>query len=539
MSIQTLMNQVLSSGGYATVLTSFIAMIFSIILFKVLGKRDDLAGISMPPSPSWLWGHDKEVFENNVGDSYTKWLNQLGFVIKIRGAFFHPEILLVADTKACTHILQTNIYDYHHSKIVRPRIERLLGRSLGWVEGAREHRRMRGLVAPSLTPENIKAMSPQIYAAAEDARQHTEEMIVAGGGKKIFNAMDLTGRTTLDITGRVAFDHNFKLGLDEDAQAILGAWRKMVNIGMQFKGFMALTLLRRFPWLNHVPITSNRGQNKVKTTIQQGVAQELVKRGSTEDGALASSDNGKGKDLLSLLVEATNQGRIPRQEMMDHITMFIMAGHETTGQTLAYTLWLLGKRPDIQEKLRQEVLDFAGEPSYDQISNKLPYLDAVTKEALRMFPALPYMERVATKNDVLPLQTPIITSDGKTITEVPVRKGQIIVLPIIAMNRLDAIWGDGTEFRPERWLKPLPNPELLPHGYGNTLTFSEGPRNCVGFRLGIFQFKAVLFTFVKNLRFTDTGAELGHKMCSSLQPYVVGELENAPNIPVSVSCVDQ
>ncbi len=173
-----------------------------------------------------------------------------------------------------------------------------------------------------------------------------------------------------------------------------------------------------------------------------------------------------------------------------------------------------------------------------------------------MFPALPYMERVATKDDVLPLQTPITTPDGRTITEIPISKGQIIVLPIIAMNRLDAIWGDGMAFRPERWLEPQPNPSLLPHGYGNTLTFSEGPRNCVGFRLGgcfstiispilnsprvvsrigIFQFKAVLYTFIKTLKFTDTGANLGHKMCSSLQPYVVGDLASAPNIPIELS----
>ena len=48
--------------------------------------------------------------------------------------------------------------------------------------------------------------------------------------------------------------------------------------------------------------------------------------------------------------------------------MFLMAGHETTGQTLAYTLWELGKRPDIQAKLREEVMNFPGDPSYDDIS---------------------------------------------------------------------------------------------------------------------------------------------------------------------------
>lgn len=88
------------------------------------------------------------------------------------------------------------VLSVEHSKVVRPRIERLLGRSLGWVEGASEHKRMRGLVGPSLSPENIKAMTPHIYAAAEDALTHAQKEIRTSGGSQVFNAMDLTGRTT-------------------------------------------------------------------------------------------------------------------------------------------------------------------------------------------------------------------------------------------------------------------------------------------------------------------------------------------------------
>lgn len=57
-----------------------------------------------------------------------------------------------------------------------------------------------------------------------------------------------------------------------------------------------------------------------------------------------------------------------------------MAGHETTSQTLSYTLWELARNPDKQARLREEIRQYkGGDPGYDDFS-KLPYLDAVCRE---------------------------------------------------------------------------------------------------------------------------------------------------------------
>lgn len=69
-------------------------------------------------------------------------------------------------------------------------------------------------------------------------------------------------------------------------------------------------------------------------------------------------------------------------EIYDHIVTFIVAGHETTAGALAWTLHALATNQDIQTKLRDELLNFAGEPTYDDFSNPdtFPLLDAVCKE---------------------------------------------------------------------------------------------------------------------------------------------------------------
>jgi hypothetical protein len=120
-----------------------------------------------------------------------------------------------------------------------------------------------------------------------------------------------------------------------------------------------------------------------------------------------------------------------------------MTGHEATTLTLGFSIWEISRNPDIQQRLRAELQSFSAEPTYDDYLSKLPYLDAILKEtygslatsriidfltlldSLRMYPGLPYMERVATKHDVIPLSRPIDSSNGRSLNEVQILPGQV------------------------------------------------------------------------------------------------------------------
>ncbi|PCH34872.1 cytochrome P450 [Wolfiporia cocos MD-104 SS10] len=221
-------------------------------------------------------------------------------------------------------------------------------------------------------------------------------------------------------------------------------------------------------------------------------------------------------------------------DIMEVTAKATIAGHETTTLTLGYSILELARRPKIQERLREELMAFPGEPTYDDYSSRLPYLDAVLKETLRLYPGLPYMERVATKADVIPLGQNVMLSDGQCVKELVVQPGQTIVIPILSMHRLDSVWKDADTFRPERWLEDLPPREQLYSGWANTLAFSDGPRKCIGLRLAVFQYKVIMTTLITRCRFEDTGAKLLLKISSSLQPWVVGQTEKGPQIPVDV-----
>lgn len=82
----------------------------------------------------------------------------------------------------------------------------------------------------------------------------------------------------------------------------------------------------------------------------------------------------------------------------------ILAGYETTANTLAYSIYLLGKNPEAQQRLLQEVDQFPGQPGYDSL-HQFPYAAAVISEALRLYPPATMLSRVAT-DDVQVSQQP-------------------------------------------------------------------------------------------------------------------------------------
>ena len=102
--------------------------------------------------------------------------------------------------------------------------------------------------------------------------------------------------------------------------------------------------------------------------------------------------------------------------------------------TLARILQLLAFAPGIQDRLRAELQEAPEMLSYDE-SNALPYLDAVCRETLRLYPAVPFIEREALKDWVVPLRYSLKGKDGNTITEIKVRKGTKVYVSLREANR--------------------------------------------------------------------------------------------------------
>ncbi len=96
-------------------------------------------------------------------------------------------------------------------------------------------------------------------------------------------------------------------------------------------------------------------------------------------------------------------------------------------------------------------------------------------------------------DEVIPLSAPITSESGARLDSVPVPKGTTVVIPIRAINRSTAIWGENAkEFVPERWMESenglTPGAKQI-QGYHHLLTFSDGPRICLGRGFAVAEFK--------------------------------------------------
>ncbi|CAF4776288.1 unnamed protein product [Pieris macdunnoughi] len=192
--------------------------------------------------------------------------------------------------------------------------------------------------------------------------------------------------------------------------------------------------------------------------------------------------------FLDLLIRQSDlQGGYTDLELREEVLTFIIAATDTSATAMGFTLKLLGKYPEIQQRVFKE-LDAVFEGS-DRLLHKhdlakLQYLERVIKETLRLFPSVPFVIRKA-------------EYDTQLNEDITLPKGAGIICSIWGVHRNPTIWGpDADCFDPDRFLpkrcKDLPACAYIP--------FSFGPRNCLGYKYAMMSMKTALSTLLRRYR---------------------------------------
>src|SRR2546426_2491599 len=195
-------------------------------------------------------------------------------------------------------------------------------------------------------------------------------------------------------------------------------------------------------------------------------------------------DEREYNDVLAMLMSAESgeepETKLTEKQIHDHILTFLAAGHETTAITLVWTFYLLSQYPQVRAKLQADICDvLAGrEPTLDDLA-KLPYLDWVLNESMRLYPPAWLQMRFVAKESEL---------DGMRL---PV--GTLLIMSQWVIHRLPDIWQDAEMFKPERW-DPVNGQQIPPGAY---FPFGGGPRTCIGMPLAQLEARLILASILQ------------------------------------------
>jgi cytochrome P450 len=267
---------------------------------------------------------------------------------------------------------------------------------------------------------------------------------------------DEMARYALDIAGLTLFGRRIGTQSAEICRAVHGlsqiAFRETTSI---------------FPIPPFLPTSSNRYKKQVVALMKKTIGDIVASR-------LAEGTQDKN-DLLSILIEHHRQDR---QAIEEDTMSLLIAGHETSGATLAWLFLLLARHKDVLARIHAE-LDTAGEISFESLK-QLPYLVAAVQESMRLYPAAyALFARRACEDVVL---------EGITI-----REGELVqLLPFITQR--DGRWfKESDAFRPERFMGEATWPR---YAY---FPFGAGPRVCIGQSFGMMEVLATAVVLLKDL----------------------------------------
>ncbi|KAJ7584778.1 cytochrome P450 [Mycena floridula] len=540
-------------------------------LLRHLVKKNPLDNIPGPPPKSFWKGNFIELFNPNAWDFHHRIAKDYGNVVRI-DSFFGDKQLFVFDPQALYHIIIKDQTQYDPSPQAISGNLMIFGKGLLSTLGS-THRKQRKMLNPVFSIAHMRAMTPVFYSIAHKLRDTLTAQVKAGPKEASqllgpsylpsnpisqIDMLHWMARTALELIGQSGLGHSFD-SLTVDAPPSVYAESIKELIPVVFKMFAARTYI--LPWAIHIGPASFRRfivnilpwktlhQARDKTDLMYRTSVDIynAKKRALESGDDAAAQQiTEANDIMGILMranmEASEQDRLAEDELIGQMSTLIFAAMDTTSTALSRTLQLLTANTESQEKLRQEIKaareENGGDIPYNELTT-LPYLDAVCRETLRLYPPVSQIVKTANQDTVLPLSSPMRGVDGSELNEIFVPKDTYINVSILSANRNPDIWGpDALDWKPERWLNPLPSTVKNapnPGVYSHLMTFSGGGKSCIGFKFSQLEMKVVLAVLLDTFRFSPVEKEIYWEMASIASPIVKEVGSDLHQLPCQVA----
>jgi cytochrome P450 len=362
-------------------------------------------------------------------------------------------MIATQDPGLIDHVLRANHKNYHKSVIQTEKLGKFLGKGLLTSNGE-YWLKQRRLIQPGFHVDKIHAL----YRIIKDTVDSSLDKFPIGRQVDVYPLMY---NLAFEIVIRSLFNIKVPLKAQQQLSRFVRETQEFVikEVRQPHKSW----------WFN---LSGEVSRNLKKAEEARAIIREIIQERKKSDQ--------KFNDLLDMLLDARyedNGEAMHEGQVIDEILILLIAGHETTANALAWTLYLLANHPAELERLRRSTLGL----TINECVINDP-LNAVIKESMRLYPPAWISDRVALADD--------------SYKDFTFPKGSIIVVFYYGLHRDEKHWKDATSFIPQRFEKKNIDKEKLKAYY----PFGAGPRLCIGNNFAMAEMVIFLQAFVQ--RFT-------------------------------------
>ena len=378
---------------------------------------------------------------------------------------FKLPIFIANSPATVEHVMSTrhDIYQRKSPFMIKA-LEPLLGDGL-FVSDGETWKKHREIESHAFKPNFLKQYSRVMVECANEWRDHFEKNYK----NKPFMMLNEMAGLTAEILSRTMFGD--EMGR-ENSKLIVDGFTEYQSTIKQMDISIFLGLPEWFPRLPQKKLTIAKAKQIHK--IVDAIIEKFIKI------------PGESDTLLSYLLKSYSSNSsesLTLQQIRNEAVVILMAGHETTANTLAWAFYLLSIDSRVRTKLSEELRTVIGNrtPTFDDVPN-LHYTRAIIEETLRLYPPVPVLSRQAMDDD--------------HIGDVAIKKGTIVLIIPWLLHRHESYWENPHHFIPERFTGEY-SKRRDKYTY---IPFSTGPRICLGMAFGLTE--AILILATLSQRFT-------------------------------------
>lgn len=387
------------------------------------------------------------------------------------------KVVFSRDPAIIKQVLQKKHRHYSKSKLQTEDLAKYIGKGLLTSDGEhwRTHRRM---IQPAFHAQKLKGLFEIMQQAVVDELRRIQP-------NKEQDVFALMGDLAFQVVAKSLFSSNDIREPMSRLQHITEENQKMLIREM------------RQPYLKWWFRLSGEIEKHLKMGKQgKAVLNELIEE--------RLRDGGQKNDLLDMLLDATYEDgtKMSRKQLLDEVLILFTAGHETTANALAFTLFFIARDPKLQTQLFEEISALGNKQYGWEDLGKLKLVNSCIKEAMRLYPPVYIIDRVA--------------NETTTVNGLELPKGTLVLLSLFELHRHKTFWDTPEKFVSDRFVGINPK-EVSSYYY----PFGAGPRMCIGNAFATYEMIVLVIEIIRKYHISTKMDKVEINPMISLKPQEV------------------